>query len=165
MSEVRTGDSWGTPDWLLDRVRSVGPIFLDPASWPTNPTDAYYLRTAECDPCGLATDWAALLERCPLPGNGLVFVNPPYSRGSMGPWAEKIRMEARKGVEIIALTRGDTSTKWAQQLLTSADKVCFPKRIKFKGAKGSPNFANLIFYWGPNTGHFWLEFIDLGPIL
>lgn len=156
MLEQGNKNTWATPDWLLDCVRNVGPIVLDPCTDGTNPTKAEHIRTEQCDPDGLATDWADF--------KGLVYVNPPYGRGHMVPWTHKILIEAHRGVEIIALTRGDTSTGWASFLLTEADRICFPPRIKFKGATGSPNFASLIFYFGPNTTAFRHAFFNVGPI-
>ena len=156
MLEPGNKNTWATPEWLLDCVRNVGPLVLDPCTTQENPTGAKYIRTEQCAPDGLETEWADF--------KGLVYVNPPYGRGHMRPWTHKILIEAHNGVEIIALTRGDTSTGWASFLLTEADLVCFPPRIKFKGATGSPPFANLIFYFGRNRDLFYDAFIRVGPI-
>ena len=82
----------------------------------------------------------------------------------MDPWAAKIIAEAEAGREIIALTRGDMSTAWARRMAIAAQLVCFPPRIRFRGATGSPNFPNFIFYYGPRPQTFRRAFEDLGPI-
>lgn len=151
----RIGNGWQTPDWFLDKVRTVfgGEIELDPCTFDDNPTEAARFYTTGDD--GLVQYWEA----------DNAFVNPPYGRGYMVPWADKIVASAESVIEIIALTRGDTSTAWARTLIRNCDAVCFPKRIKFKGASGSPNFANLIFYFGYHAENFETVFKDLGPVL
>ena len=76
---------WRTPEWFLDLVRQVGPITLDPASAPDNPTKAaiYFARShAAPGPsvyrgtCGLAGGWSRA---------GLAFINPPYGGHLSGP--------------------------------------------------------------------------------
>lgn len=151
-------NSWMTPEWLLDLVRRVGPIDLDPCTTTDNPTDARRFFTIEED--GLTKGWSGYASI-----DGLTYVNPPYGRGLMSLWVSKILEEAfGHGVEIIALTRGDTSTAWGRSLLYEAHAVCFPPRIKFRGATGSPNFANTIYYFGMREQRFANVFRDLGPI-
>lgn len=87
---------WQTPPEELDRVRSVGTIYLDPCTAPSNPTGAlcFYspqppmtgaqlgglsmLGRSWLGPCGLAGSWA----REP---HELAFVNPRYGRFLSGP--------------------------------------------------------------------------------
>lgn len=153
----RKGDGWQTPDHVLDRVRLVAPIKLDPCTYRDNPTGAEYIRTIDCDPDGLATEWHTF--------GGLVFCNPPYGRGFMRDWSAKIVGEAALGCEIVSLVRGDPSTSWAHAMLRSCALVCFPPRLRFKGATGSPDFANMLVYHGENGAAFRSAFEDLGPIL
>jgi len=89
-----------TPDEILDPVRAYfdGPIPLDPATQPDNPTKAVSFATgSSTDPGslgdGLSVCWA---------DHGKVFVNPPYGKG-MKHWCEKICTETVLGAEIIAL--------------------------------------------------------------
>jgi phage N-6-adenine-methyltransferase len=145
---------WQTPDWFLERVRRLGVIGLDPASCKGNPTKAAVWLTPERD--GLTRPWNY---------SGLVYVNPPYSRGSMMKWAQKATSEALKGAEIVFLARGDTSTDWAHLLIDQCKAMAFPKRIKFKDAKGSPNFSNIIYYFGKDVMVFWSAFEELGPVI
>jgi hypothetical protein len=83
----------------------------------------------------------------------------------MDPWAAKIISEAAKGAEIIALVRCDPSTRWARELIKASTLICYPPRIKFKGATGSPNFSNSVHYIGPRPQTFIRAFRDLGPIV
>lgn len=65
---------WRTPSWFLGLVREVGPIALDPATSPDNPTRAerFYTRPD----CGLREPWVR---------DGMAFVNPPYGPHLSGP--------------------------------------------------------------------------------
>ena len=153
------GNDWQTPDPILDRVRRVGPIGLDPCTVAENPTGARAIITKDDVPDGLEANWFGRAK------GELVFANIPYGRGVVAEWAAKIVEEASRGVEIIALTRGDMSTRWARQMAIAARLVCFPPRIRFKGANGSPNFSNTVFYYGPRPETFRRAFEDLGPIV
>jgi hypothetical protein len=116
-----------------------------------NPTGALSLRTESCDPDGLETEWS---------DRGLVYVNPPYGRNLMWDWAVKCIEEARNGCEIVLLARGDTSTRWARLLIENCNAVAFPPRIRFAGAIGSPNFSNIIYYFGTRVPGFRETFRD-----
>lgn len=154
-----TGNLWETPELVLDRVRGVGEIALDPCTNSTNPTQAKRIITAESDPDGLLSEWKVRAD------GGLCYVNPPYGRGHAARWAVKIVLEAELGCEIIALMRGDMSTQWARLLIHAARAVCFPPRIKFRGATGSPNFSNAIYYFGRDAADFKRAFRDFGPVV
>lgn len=145
-----------SPEYVLDRVRAVGEIALDPCTNDSNPTRARRFITATDEPCGLFADWTT---------DGLVYCNPPFGRGFMDPWAAKIIAEAKSGREIIALVRGDASTRWARELITASTLICYPPRIRFRGATGSPPFSNAIHYLGPRPTTFARAFADLGPIV
>jgi len=154
-----SGNDWQSPETILKRVRAVGDIALDPCTNSTNPTRAPQFITAESDPDGLLSEWKVRAD------GGLTYCNPPYGRGHADAWACKIVHEAELGCEVIALTRGDMSTRSARLLINAAHAVCFPPRIKFKGATGSPNFSNAIFYFGPRRETFKQAFHDLGPVI
>lgn len=73
-----------TPEWFLEMVRQIGPIMLDPATAPDNPTDAKHIHTQTISDagdvigsCGLRAKWAVR--------GGLVFINPPYGPHLSGP--------------------------------------------------------------------------------
>jgi hypothetical protein len=150
------GNSWETPEWFLELVRRVDDIAFDPCTNSTNPTGARQFVTAEDEPCGLFCDW---------PDDGLIFINPPFGRGYMDPWVAKIIAEVARGREVVALVRGDSSTRWARELIKASRLICYPPRIKFKGATGSPDFSNAVHYIGPRPRTFIRAFRDLGPIV
>lgn len=154
-----SGNHWQTPGRILDRVRHVGEIALDPCTVDSNPCGAQEIITPESDPDGLLADWWTRAD------GGLIYVNPPYGRGHVTEWAAKIVTEAGRGCEILALVRSDTSTRWARRLIHASTLINYPPRIRFKGATGSPNFANAIHYFGPRPQTFRRAFQDLGPIV
>jgi len=154
-----SGNDWQTPDPILDRVRRVGVIALDPSTTRSNPCGARETVTPEDDPCGLSANWSELSN------GGLIYCNPPYGRGEMPAWAAKIGAEASRGCEVVALVRADASTRWARELINASRLICYPPRIKFRGAHGSPPFSNAIHYLGPRPKTFARAFADLGPIV
>ena len=155
------GNFWQTPEWFLACVRSVDKISLDPCTVPSNPVGARAFRTPDDAPDGLATDWSAASR------GGLVYANIPFGRGEVARWVDKVIAEVDRGVELVLLTRGDTSTSWARRLIHEGrpELVCLPRRIRFRGAAGSPNFANLVFYFGRRPEAFARAFADVGPML
>lgn len=112
-------DSWCTPPEVLERVRAVAPIGLDPCSQPHNPTGAAIWAVAPgAWPAGEPLPWSARIDGFSFPWamhcpeGSLVWVNPPYSRGNLAPWTARCRSEAESGAEVIALVPADTSTDW-----------------------------------------------------
>jgi hypothetical protein len=149
-------DDWQTPACVLERVRRVAPIGLDPCTRSSNPVGARRFSVAagaaEEDPedlvDGLAQSWSGIVE----PGE-LVYVNPPYSRGCLAAWTSKCREEARAGCEIIALVLCDTSTKWWHEMDPAA--VCYWRgRLRFLGAPAPATFPSALVYWGARPHHF-----------
>src|SRR5690606_21463454 len=99
---------------------------------------------------GLAADWAALA------GDSVVYVNPPYGRGHMPRWAEKIALEASRGVEAVALVKSDHSTDWWRVLMAAADARCeLDERVQFLGGQHSAGtFPSTVFYLGHRPYRF-----------
>ena len=91
-------DDWQTPTDLLAVVQAFGSylgckgITLDPATVKDNPTNAAFIRTPDCDPDGLQTEWSSMLEAKPR----MVYVNPPYRAA----WYAKIKLEAVRMKEL-----------------------------------------------------------------
>lgn len=142
-----TFDGWLTPEWVLELVRKVGPIGLDPCTEMSNPVDAQYFWAAG----GTEQPWNTF-------GKGLVYVNPPYGR-ALSEWSKKIIEEAQHGREIIVLVPARTETNWYGDLFDNAAAVAFfRKRIKFwhpsQPDKNSPKFPNAMFYFGENADLF-----------
>jgi hypothetical protein len=156
-----SGNSWQTPDWLLRLVRLIAVIMFDPCTVASNPTGAVEFRTIDDDPDGLTTDWLD------ASGGGLTFANIPFGRGAVALWIDKVIEEVTRGVELVLVVRGDTSTRWARRLIQEGHPpvICLPPRIRFRDSRGSPNFSNLIFYFGQRPEAFARAFGDLGPLL
>jgi len=150
------GDHANTPEWILDRVRGVDHIALDPCSNPTSIVSA--AQSIQLPGDGLLVNW---IDYCR--GNGLAFVNPPYSRGSLIKWASKCDAEARRGCQIVALVPCDPSTKWFDAFAESADLcVALFGRVKFGGHDQHSNGPHAVFYWGERTTRFIAMFGDAG---
>lgn len=132
---------WQTPDEVLDIVRQVGPIGLDPCTVDSNPTRAARIYTPEQN--GLSRSWDV--------GRGaIVFMNPPYSK-ECAEWVSKAIEEASAGVPIVTLTTARPDTRWCQALLSSCDAACFWRgRIRFRGAPHPAPFPSL--FAGFNVG-------------
>ncbi len=154
MSSARTGDSeadcWQTPEDVLELVREVGVIDLDPCTVMDNPTFANYPLTPEDD--GLSAYW---------PGFGLVYINFPYSQASA--WAKKIVHEVeRTGMkrEYIVLAPARTDTRWWHELVAARpSRVCFWRgRLKFNKPTGEPGqsapFPSALLYYGSDDATF-----------
>ena len=175
---------WRTPEWFLDLVRKVGPIALDPASAPDNPTGAA-LHLWQGHPggvCGLAHTWAR---------SGLAFVNPPYGAhlsGLVDPGYKILRGGVPTGVgrgwaQRIAQDRGE----WLALVPTRSDaewwhvlhEACawglfwrspsYGSRIQFvdpdtNRPRGGSTLASSVFYHGPNVDRFLRVFAPHGRI-
>lgn len=177
---------WLTPPWVLELVRAIAPIRLDPCTAPSNPTQAAtFCSLGESapnrdgvwlGPDGLAVDWAR-----GSPGKGLVFVNPPYGR-ALPKWIDKCVAEAQHA-EIVALVPSRTDTRWWQKAAVSASSACFlTGRLTFdSGNPGAPNrhtmwstkrnawvsvepaaFPSCLFYWGDRPKRFQQAFSAQG---
>lgn len=135
-----------TPDWILDLVREVDFINLDPCTVPGNPTRACMVRCL-----GMVNDG---LGQWPMGWNsGLAFVNWPFSRGQSMKWANKCIEEARNGWQIIALSRADVRTKWFGRLRRNANAVCLLERgVGFVMPDGrqlpGDFYGTALWYWG-----------------
>jgi len=168
-SSARTGekeqDCWQTPENVLDLVRQVAPIALDPCTSEENPTKADNYYTPGDGGDGLSSSpWATWAP-------GLVFINPPYSQ--MAAWAQKTADEVKRtGVkrEYIALLPARTDTRWWHTLMaTRPQRICFWKgRVKFNRPDGTPGqsapFPSALLYWGADDATFARVFAPRGWI-
>jgi len=142
-------DDWQTPALVLDLVRQVGDIYLDPATSKANPTGAEFIRTAECDPDGLESSWTGITR-------GLTFVNPPYRPV----WYRKIHREAERGAEIVALIMAKPGSAYFQDIAASSSAICFWRgRMLFDGVDGLPApapaaFESALLYFGTRRWRF-----------
>jgi phage N-6-adenine-methyltransferase len=122
-------DERTTPDWLFKKLDAIFDFRLDPAATAQNAKCGKFF-TKKTN--GLVQDW--------LPWKS-VFVNPPYSRGSLLPWLTKCADEGDKGATVVAVVPGDHSTKWAKILRERATvRLFLTGRIAFDvytaGTKG-----------------------------
>lgn len=123
--DAYAGDEFYTPDTYAFSVREVlGPPELDPASCiqANRRIGAIRYFTKEMD--ALILDWMART----------VFLNPPYRRGLIERFVEKLLMHYQAGEvgEAILLVNANTSSKWFKPLWGYT--LCFvDKRIRFDG--------------------------------
>lgn len=150
---------WQTPESVLELVRKVGRIGLDPCTTPANPCAADGICTLP-DLDGLKADW---LRACVF-GNGLAYVNPPYGR-ALPRWVDKCACEGAAGCEVILLVSARPDTAWYDLAKTSANALCEVRgRLRFKGADAGAPFPSALFYWGPSPFLFCHVFQVLGRV-
>jgi phage N-6-adenine-methyltransferase len=142
---VADTDERYTPQRVLDVVRAVAPIGLDPCTTKDNPTKARFFYTPDED--GSTASWAL------CPPDELIYVNPPYSRGMLAKWAAKVVHSAQQGREIIMLTPCDLGTIWATTLFNHADALAgWRGRIAFEFPNGEYDVGakqpSLLWYFG-----------------
>lgn len=139
-----------TPPGVLAVVRAIAPIALDPCTTADNPTGARWYFTQEQD--GLARVWEP---------RGLVYTNPPYSRGELQRWADKVVREAFRvpDREVVVLTPCDLGTRWAKTLFEHAQAIAFwHGRIAFVRPDGEYDAGakqpSALWYFGERAARF-----------
>jgi ParB family transcriptional regulator, chromosome partitioning protein len=154
-------DEWYTPPSIVDRARRVlGSIDLDPASNAAAQevvrATTYY--TAETD--GLSQPWT-----------GRVWMNPPYRRGLVGAFVNRlvdcyVAGEVEAAVTLVNLHRAGSA--WFQRLATHGHRCELRRRIIFWGPDGATFRAqhdDAVFYLGPHASRFRRWFGSLGGTL
>lgn len=154
-ARTKTGrDDWETPDVVLERVRRIGHIALDPCTSYANPVDADRCFTESFN--GLVQPWSCSMH--------LAYVNPPYSQ--MALWAAKMATEAELGVRIVALVAARPDTKWWRTMLNAADVVGFWRgRLKFVGAESCAPFPSAVFGFNVSQRRFKAAFGDVADVV
>lgn len=147
-------DDWCSPPEVLDRVRLVGAIELDPCS---NPRSIVRARSSIALPYdGLRAAW---------PQSGLVYVNPPFSRREQWRWIARAALHGAAGGEVLMLVPARTDTKAWHRFAVRADARCsWRGRMRFLGAAGSAPFPSALLYWGPRVDAFARAFSDVGHV-
>lgn len=124
------GDSWFTPQAVVDAVEAaLGGIDLDPCAHPCSPVwrAASHLICLQRGGDGLADPW---------PGDGGVFVNPPYS--DVPPWLIRCKLEARRRPVLMLIpTRPETRAWQAHVWEAGAVVVQQVGRLRFIGSDGN----------------------------
>lgn len=145
-----TGEAeWYTPPAWVERARTVmGGIDLDPASCKFAQrvvrAGAWFDKKRD----GLAHAW-----------RGSVFLNPPYARGLIDLFVEKLIDERANYLQAIALVDARTDVGWFQRLGLVASAIAFPKgRIDFYNEcavqQQSPIYGSAVFYLGRRRDAF-----------
>lgn len=150
---------WTSPSEVLERLYTMGPIALDPASNPTSIVVAAqtYMGPDVDGKDGLFLPWAH---------DGLNYVNCPYGR-ALAPWTKKMADEAKLGAEIVALLPAATGPKWFHENVSTAALILFWRgRLRFgnpppSGASSS-TFDNMLCYWGKRRLAFIAAFEGCG---
>ena len=135
-------DTWQTPPYILEAVRdALGCIDLDPASTcsANERVRAARYYTLERGEDGAALPWA-----------GSVWLNPPFGRGAVEPFAARLAAHWRAGRPGACILRADgLVTAWAAPLLGSCSCVIVPRRrVRFVAPSGAelpaPNFGSVL---------------------
>ena len=118
--------NWKTPKYVYDYLDEEFRFVLDPC--PPKP---------KFD--GLEIEWS-----------DKNFVNPPYSRSTIGKWIKKGIEEQKKKHYSVFLIPSRTDVKWFYKMFEHATEIRFVVgRIKFVGAKSSAPFPSMIVFFGP----------------
>jgi hypothetical protein len=142
-----------------DVERVLGEIDLDPASCPLAQETVRAKRFFTKEDDGLRQEWF-----------GRIFLNPPYARGVIDRFVEKLLTEylAGKVTAAIVLTNSFTDTRWFHALANAGAIFCFTKgRIKFYKADGTivhPMRGQSFSYFGPSPASFASEFGRFGAV-
>lgn len=159
-------DEWRTPECVLERVRRVGPIALDPCSGPGSIVHARVEWTEADD--GLTRAWEVAHDE-------ICFVNPPYGR-ELPLWVAHCMLEdAVLKTPIVLLVPARTDTRWwHDDVVQRAAVVCFWRgRLKFGvppgfvGTATSATFPSAVILWTRHAEmieRFCLAFRDAGAL-
>ncbi len=152
-------NEWYTPSKYIEAARTVmGSIDLDPASCELAQETVQAGQYFTIDDSGLTKEW-----------RGNVWLNPPYSKESVGLFATKLVEETANLSETIVLVNNATDTQWFHEIASVATAICFVRgRIKFNDKNGKP--ANtpvqgqVCIYVGGNAEKFCLVFSSFGIV-
>lgn len=151
-------DNWCTPQEVVDMLKFLGPIRLDPCSNSNSLIPAAFKYDLKDGFDGLETPWDLTGMRYrfgPNVKDGYVYVNPPYGK-TIGSWTSRAAAVYKEhSTEIVMLVPARTDTKWWQGVIGETAAVCFLKgRLKFKDAPSSAPFPSALLYFGKRTVEF-----------
>jgi len=152
-------NEWYTPSKYIEAARTVmGSIDLDPASCELAQETVQANQYFTIDENGLTKEW-----------RGNVWLNPPYSKETVGLFAAKLVEETANLSQAIVLVNNATDTQWFHEIASVATAICFVRgRIKFNDKNGKP--ANtpvqgqVCIYVGGNAEKFCLVFSSFGIV-
>ena len=155
-------DEWLTPPSVLDLVRKVGIIGLDPFA-TKSPHDQVKAKIKYQLP---RSDGLKLTWKVP---QGLTFANPPFMH--LRVVSEKLLAEKLKGAEIILLAPIRADTIWFKNAVEASSAICFlPKRLRFLSpvsgqVEGTSMYPSGLFYIGKRLGTFHSAMKDAGWVV
>lgn len=131
-----------TPRVILDAIKPMGPIGLDPFSNATSIVGAKLAWNEQDN--SLVREWV---------GHGLVFSNPPF--GDFIPIAlAKMIEQAKRGAEQITLLPARIETGWFDTAAAAADVALWSGRVTFHGSPGNAPFPVCLLYFGDRRARF-----------
>ena len=158
-----TGDNeWYTPSNLIDCARSfLGAIDLDPASSALANETVRAMTWYGVEQDGLAQRW-----------HGRVWMNPPYARGLIERFVERLMESHLAGdvPEALILVNNATDTRWFHHLQSAPHRhtLALSYRVKFASPEGrDPNAmqGQVVVYLGSRRAEFALAFSAHGVVL
>ena len=157
-------DEWMTPSDVIEFARTImGEIDFDPCSTEEANKRVLARQYFTKEDNALARDW---------PHYQRIFMNPPFSRGKMDRFVDKIvELEVRHKLQAaFVITNNSTETRWAQKLAQHCTAVHFPEgRIGFLGPDGTPvknnNRGQAFWYFGGNKRLFRQTLEGYGVVL
>lgn len=173
-------DTWQTPPEILDLVRTLGPIVLDPCTAANNPTGAqFYFTTGNPAPADGAEWFRRAQPASDEPPadaiiGGVTFANWPYSQN--GAWArmliEHAEAVAPHGQHVIGLANASSGTEWFDKITGAAAATCFvSQRLAFidpappHKPKPGNQWGTAIWYFGIEPDRFAEIFGSIGLVL
>lgn len=131
------GDSWFTPPQIVRAAaQAMGGLSLDPCCHPAAP--AYGLADASI----CLSDGGDGL-RDPWPGEGGVWVNPPYS--DVRPWVERCREAAKVRPVIMMIPTRPETRAWDAEILSAGGWIVQQVgRVRFVGTDGATHGNGMI---------------------
>ena len=157
-----------TPEYIIYLAhQTMDGIDVDPASCEiANRELVKATQFFDKEDDGLSQEW-----------NGRVWLNPPYQRGLIEAFIDKLILEyqSKRTKEAIVLTHNASETRWYGRLLEEATAMCIVSgRIRFYAIndgnqvyqpKGAPLQGQFITYLGKNWKKFCSTFKTLGICL
>jgi phage N-6-adenine-methyltransferase len=153
-------NEWYTPPDIIEAARDVmGGIDLDPASCELAQSNVKAKRFYTVDDDGLSKEWT-----------GRVWLNPPYSKDLIGPFALKVVNESARLQHAVVLVNNATDTAWFHDLASVASAVCFLRgRVRFLDRTGKPANTPVqgqaVIYVGANVEGFRRRFSSFGLVV
>ena len=144
---------WPTPPEVLEKVLDcLGGIDLDPCADAAHTVPARHHYTTDDD--GLTHDW-----------EGRIFMNPPYGRGVIDAWIEKLisEFEAGRVTQAIALVPARPGSGWFHRL-RDFPVAFWLGRVKFGQADTGAPFPSALFALGIAPERFAESFDDVADV-